>query len=213
VIAATVFATLTGVALTVVPRTLQAGDDRPAERAASDPQHQALLEVLVQLIGQCREVLATHQTVQRPALEVLLWLEDADPPGVVDPVEIGLLSHSRILQTLTFTRLVPGADVTAQDLLALRPPGVTAGSRSTAGTDPYDLLDPSFCRRWQAFPLTEVLTIGTGLSDLTIRPVPAGAGGAAALEIALTWSAESVDGPDMASAVIDVPERLWTAQE
>ena len=150
--------------------------------AAQHPGHQRVVEVFGSMVGRSRAILAVHQRGASPFEEIVLWLEDSDHPGRIDPEEIGVISHSRILQTLTFY------------------------TRESAEIAPMTAVssweEPSFCESWRANPERQAVVIATGLSDVQFEPEHLIQGETPALRITFTWAADSADGSDMASIVV-----------
>ncbi len=171
----------------------------PSVVTARAPAHQELTNALAALIGRSAGVLAIHPRGATPYVELLLWLQDDEDPGELDEGELALISHSRVLRTVTVYRLAAGEDPSALPLSAAR----------LAGSD--------FCDRWRADPRVEPVVLATGVSDLEVerlqplRPLEAGDGHP--LRIGLTWASDSADGPDEASALVDALMRQWGPQE
>ncbi len=156
----------------------------PTGLAARSPDHQALIDALGALIGRSPKVLAIHDRGPTPYMEVLLWVDDAKNPGTIDGDELALLSHSRVLQTITYYTLAEGGDA----------------ARYRRGVDQ---LGPAFCTQWRAEPDVMARMIGAGVSDMRVEPVEGGPTGPALLRISLTWGPDSTDGPDEASVLVD----------
>ena len=172
-------------AAVVTPGFIHAsGTVTPTGMAARSPDHQRLIDSLGALIGRSGKVLAIHDRGPTPYMEVLLWMDDAKNPGTIDAGELALLSHSRVLQTITYYTLAEGRD----------PASYHGG---------FDQLGPAFCNQWRAGPEVMARVIGAGVSDMRVEPVEAGPTGPALLRISLTWGPNSTDGPDEASVLVD----------
>ncbi|MCH6550395.1 MAG: hypothetical protein IH804_00065, partial [Planctomycetes bacterium] len=148
------------------------------------PDHQRLIESLGALIGRSSKVLAIHDRGPTPYMEVLLWVDDAKNPGTLDAGELALISHSRVLQTITYYTL-----------------GEVGTGSGFGGA--FDQFGPAFCDRWRAEPDVMARMIGAGVSDMRVEPVEGGPTGPALLRISLTWGPDSTDGPDEASVLVD----------
>lgn len=198
--------TLTVGAIVVSPRFLQARESSSPVVTAQSPRHQAMLESLAALIGRSRQLIAMHDRSVSPYVEAVLWLEDADRSGTPDPPEIAVLSHSEILRTITIYGVPVG--LSPEDLAEVWP-----------NFKSIDLTEPGFCDRWRSSPLIATQVIGTGISDLQFERLaapPEGraiVAGSAHVRIALTWSADSVDGAEEASTLVEAVWRLGGAQE
>jgi hypothetical protein len=191
--------TLVGVAALVGPRVLSADTARrpgPGSKAAATRSHQGLIEDLAGLLSHSVGLLAIHHPGATPYEELVLWLTDDDAGGArgrPDPAEIAVLSHSRVLQTITVYRLGDGAG---------------AGRPGLDG--PMDR--PAFCDRFRADPDVQALVLAGGVSAMRVEPVGDareewgawGAwGGFQRLRLTLTWAADSADGADEASVLVD----------
>ncbi len=172
-------------AAVVTPGFINAsGTVTPTGLAARSPDHQRLIESLGSLIGRSGKVLAIHDRGPTPYMEVLLWMDDANNPGTIDAGELALLSHSRVLQTITYYTLSEGRDA----------------ARYRGG---FGQIGPAFCTQWRAEPDVTARVIGAGVSDMRVEPVEGGPTGPALLRISLTWGPDSTDGPDEASVLVD----------
>jgi hypothetical protein len=126
---------------------------------------------------------------------MVLWL--ADTPGGTggkpDDVEVAVLSHSAILQTITIYRLDPE-------------------ERSAEGPVLDFSSGPGFCDRWRAHPGVVPLVLARGVSDMRVERVNSAEdewvaggrwGGLQRVRLSLTWASDSVDGPDEASVLVN----------
>lgn len=190
---AVVAGTLAATAVVIGPARLGAGTG-PAE-AAPTPEHRRTADLLAELLRGSHAVLAVHPRDEaRRFAEIVLWLGDGEATaGVVDADEVGLLWHSRVSRTLALTTL-PAA-VAERDL----PPPV----RTAIGGDASALAGTAFAAALRTADAATTVVIARDLSDLDIAWAPSGPG-ADRLRIGLTWPAETVDGPDEASIVVDV---------
>jgi hypothetical protein len=157
----------------------------PPPVAARRQDHRTLMEHLTGLIGRSSAVLAVHQRGTTPYLEIVLWLGDEDRSGRAEPAEVAIVSHSRIMQTLTLYEWA-GGKAPAEGALAIVAPGA-----------------PAFCNAWRADRHVRPQVILAGVSDLAARPLESPVAGRLALEITVTWAGDPSDGPDVASAVVD----------
>ncbi len=183
------------------PATLRAQPGRFVPTFARNPEHQRVLELLSGLFIQCHAVIRVHQRMSSPFVEALLWMHDRENHGLVDPDEIGLLSHSEVSHTISFRTLRPHDRQPAKDARLLS----WGGEMSW---DPAQLEDPEFCTWWRRCDLVESRTIGRGISDLQLAWIDAVNAGPSGLEIALTWSADSSDSSDQASTLVAVHPRI-----
>ncbi len=207
-----VLGTLGAATLVLAPRYLIAESDGkggPGTTAARQDAHRELIEDLAVILEHCVGVLAINERGATPFVEVVLWLEDGSTgtAGRADRHEIGLLSHSSVLQTITVYCLSPAA--------------------GTDGGDPAEPLSggPEFCQRFRADPRVSALVLGRGVADMRVEPVgavqaewgEAGSwGGFQRLLLTLTWAADSADGADEASALVDTvmfPPGAWGAPD
>lgn len=176
---------LTAAAVVVGPRYLPAG----AASAGPDTRarvagHEELIQSLGTLLERSTGVLAIHARGASPFHEVVLWLGDEQRRGRVDQQELAVLSHSRIMRTVTLYHLRPG-----------EPAGGTF--------DPASLDGPDVCNRWRTDPRVRPLVVATDVSEMRIEPVERPRHGMQPLRVSLTWAADSVDGHDAASIVVD----------
>ncbi len=184
---------LTAVTFYVAPQYLAAQPGSPSAVPAAHPGHQRLIDDLATLIAQSVGVLGIHPRGATPYQEMVLWLADNDAAGAdgrADETELAILSHSSVMQTITLYR-------------------PTGGMISPARVAPKS---PDFCRHWRADPGVEGLVLGCGVSDMRVETVggqedqwgASGQWGALQrLRVTLTWAADSADGADEASVLVD----------
>ncbi len=178
----------------VAPQYLTAQPTRPSNSPADQPAHQTLIDDLATLVTQSVGVLAIHPPGPTPFEELVLWLADNDADGTdgrADESELAILSHSSVMRTITIYRMPS------------RMPSRAAAAARTS---------PEFCNRWRADPDVDVLVLGRGVSNMRIETVgeqqdqwgESGRWGALQrLRLTLTWAADSADGADEASVVMD----------
>jgi hypothetical protein len=185
--------TLAVAATVVTPVYLSAAPDEGSRPlVARHDDNQRVVELLGSLIASSRQVLAVHQRGATPYLQVVLWLEDTANFGAVDADEIAVISHSRLLQTI----MLYGRDGEAAEDEAAPVAEMTS-----------DNFSPAFCAAWRARPDVAGRLLARGIESLEIEPAAAAAVDGPRLRISLTWAADSVDGPDKASALLDVAMR------
>jgi hypothetical protein len=180
---------LGAVAVIVGPAGTRAADDGGSGPPLA-PDRQRVLDALATLVGRSTSVLAIHDRGPTPFSEIVLWLQDAANPGVVDAEEVGVLSHSLVLESIAFHGLV-GRDLPDDDAL-----------RALQRLVEADVAAPAFCDAWRTSPGVGRHLVATGISDLQAAWLDAG-GGEPALQIFLTWTEDSADGADEASVLID----------
>ena len=193
VVTLSVLGVLTAGAFYVGPQYLNAQPTQPSNTPADRPGHQTLIDDLGTLVTQSVGVLAIHAPGSTPFEEMVLWLADNDADGVTgraDESELAVLSHSTVMHTITLYRLTGS-----------RTPSSGAARAS-----------PGFCSGWRADPGVDALVLGRGVSDMQVETIgvnedqwgESGQWGALQrLRLTLTWSADSVDGPDEASVLLD----------
>ncbi|MHC5026265.1 MAG: hypothetical protein ACYTGR_05825 [Planctomycetota bacterium] len=154
--------------------------DDPAIAHLSDDQRH-VLDGVVEMIGRSHEVLAIHGRGANPHTRIVLWLEDGGNPGVLDPGEVGVLTHSPALQTISFDAF-EGNEAPEVDMTTVR--------------------DPGFARQWRACEGVRSRLIAREVSELRVTPT-SGPDSSFRLRISLTWVDETSDCPDKASTVVD----------
>ncbi len=171
-------------AVVVTPVVLRASGDGDEERVvARQPAHRQVAVLFAGLVSQCREVLVVRGADARAGVEMVLWLEDAANPGRIDPGEIALVRHSRLLRIITLHKQdgeVDGPSLARSDITA-----------------------PGFARAWRDRPEVTRRVLATGVSDLTVTPVARADDGRSMFRVSFTWPADSVDGPDEACVLVD----------
>jgi hypothetical protein len=188
-----ILGSLTAATFYVAPQYLAAQPAVPSAVPAVYPDHQGLIEDVATLIAQSVGVLAIHPRGASPFQEMVLWLADNDAAGTdgrADESELAILSHSRILHTITIYR---------------RDGGSISPARAARKS-------PEFCRRWRADPGVTALVLGRGVSDMRVDTIgdqedqwnQSGQWGALQrLRVTLTWPDDSADGADEASVLVD----------
>jgi hypothetical protein len=190
------FGTLAATAAVVTPAYLSAsGPERPAPVAARMPAHQQMIELLGSLVSRSKEVLAVHQRGASPYLEIVLWLDDADNPGRIDPAEVAVITHSEILRTISYFAL-PDSGEEAEKAESNRGAG---GNVATS-----DIRAQAFCSAWRSRPDVRQRVLGAGIIAMEVQPLPRPEGGRSLMCISLTWASDLADGPDEASVLLDV---------
>ncbi len=188
-----ILGSLTAATIYVAPQYLNAQPGQPSIVPAGHPNHQRLIDDLATLVAQSVGVLAIHPRGATPYVEMVLWLADNDAEGAdgrADESELAILSHSRVMHTITLYRTTGGRILSAQ------------AARNS----------PEFCRHWRADPGVDGLVLGRGVSDMRVETVggqedqwgQSGQWGALQrLRVTLTWAADSADGADEASVLVD----------
>jgi hypothetical protein len=177
----------------VTPRFLAGGEMPPRTTTASMPVHQRLIESLAALLGRSVAVVAIQDRGATPYEEAVLWLEDIENPGRIDPAELAVISHSRVLQTITYYGLDP--DVSGDDV------------PTTAWMERFDLTGPEFAVRWRAHPSVVSRVLAVGVSDMQLERLGTAHRGSGLLRISLTWDSHSTDGADEASVLVEAALR------
>ncbi|MCZ6836430.1 MAG: hypothetical protein O7G85_11705 [Planctomycetota bacterium] len=179
------FGALGAAAVFVGPRVIQAGSSEVSEIiTARSPMHQKQFELLTTLIARSQALLMVHDRGTRPYEEMLLWMEDRQSPGTMETSELALISHSRILQTITLYRF-----------------DAENGNTPEIG---LNWQDPKFCDAWRSNPDVVATSIVGGISDLELLYDPLIQGGSPALRITFTWASDTADGSDKASTLVEV---------
>ena len=181
---------LAATAAVVTPAWLLASPNpAPQTVTARAPAHQEVIELLGSLISRSREVLAVHPRGADPYLEIVLWLEDGENRGRVDPDEIAVITHSEVMRTITY--------------FGLEEEGADAEGGEHA-VDASDIRRRAFCAAWRSRPDVPPRVLATGIATMEVQAVPRSAEGRRLLRISLTWPADLADGPDEASVLLDV---------
>lgn len=184
---------LAATAAVITPAYLSASGPEGAEAVtARMPAHHQMIELLGSLISRSREVLAVHQRGPGPYLEIVLWLDDADNPGLIDPDEVAVITHSEVLRTISYFAL-PGPEEEAEPEEGL-----------CWDTSASDIRTLAFCAAWRSRPDVRQRVLGTGIAAMDVQRLPPQEGGRTLLCISLTWTSDLADGPDEASVLLDV---------
>jgi hypothetical protein len=195
--------------IVITPRVLWAGSGEPSAQPAREPAHREALEQLAALIGRSHAVLAMHDRSASHFVEVVLWIEDASNPGVIDSEELAVISHSDIMRTITFYAIdddeagdgLPGdwsADATASVPATISPAAVT---------------EPSFCARWRRSRLVASRVLMTNISDLRVNRVVTDEREGERLRIELIWPPDSSDAGDYAWLELELGPRDHSSVE
>ena len=204
--ALSLLAGLAGAAVIIAPGTLRAQPDGFAPIVADHADHQRVIELLSGLVSRCHAVIGVYPRTNSPFVEALLWLHDQENQGLVDPGEIGLLSHSEVSHTISFRTLRSLEHKSEQHAALMSWSG-------EASWDPALISTPDFCTWWRCSDLIESRTIGRGISDLQLAWIGHEQAERRGLEITLTWSDDSSDSSDQASTMVAVHRRIPGVQE
>ena len=173
-------------AIVVTPRMI-VGVPLGGDVAPRTSQHQAVLEALAALVRNSDRVLAVHQRGPTPYVELVLWMRDRKNPGVVDADEVGVLSHSRMMRSITFFGLT----------------GDRRGARATPSVD-IGFTDSLFCDAWRARSDVVPRVVATCVSDMHVETLEPRAATGSTLCISLTWTEDSSDAADEGSVFVDL---------
>jgi hypothetical protein len=189
---------LAAVAVVTPAYLLASGPAAPEPVAARVPAHQEMIELLGSLISRSREVLAVHERGSSPYLEIVLWLEDAENQGRIDPDEIAVITHSEVMRTISYFGLPEDGEAGGRED-AESPP-----ARSTFFEGGSDIRVPSFCATWRSRPDVQQRVLGVGVALMDVQRLPTARDGRTMLRISLTWASDLADGSDEASVLVDV---------
>lgn len=201
---------LGGAAIVLEPQALVAVNP-PQPNDRSQQRRDEFADNLASLLSNCIEVLACNNHSPNAQASVVIWAADDENPGVIDPKEIKVISHSPLLRTITVYTLESKA---IQGDTSRAQPGQVTGMPTGSPRHPTALrlsgpLDrtavtaPVFCDRWRSTPSVEPRTFATGISDMRIDPIGTKNGDTMSLlRLTLRWSADSADGPGEAIALI-----------
>ncbi len=213
VITLSIIGTLAATAAVVRPNYLSASapPETPQPITASHPEHQQAIELLASLISRSKEVLAIHQRGATPYIEIVLWLEDGDNPGQMDPSEVAVLSHSEILQTISFHSL----DVEESEESETEDSGGDGGWSDQPGAEKthepmlpeIDIRRADFCPAWRETAQVGRRVILARVAEISIEQLTELDPTGSLIRISLTWASESADSPDKASLLLDVSMR------
>lgn len=193
-----ILGTLVLATVVVHPMSTQArGYAMPDVQSASNAQHQEVIESLAQLIARSAEVVAIHQRDASPYVEIVLRAFGGPDADRVRPEEVFVLSHSRILYTITLHAL-PESTVDQASGKQIDPPFSSLSMSS--------LRVPSFPTTWRSDPAIVSRVLATGVSDMNLKLIPDGTSHSH-LWIELTWDEETADTTDRASVLIDLNPR------
>jgi hypothetical protein len=205
--------TLAVTALVVRPQFLIATPQStlPQEQPALVESHQAVLEAIVEMLGRSEAVLAVHPRDASPYYDVVIWTHDAQHTGRVDRDEIAMLSHSKVLWTLTLHQLAAPAESSAPSAH----PAHADQSRMEGDTfwRPTAAARPEICEIIRNSIDTQSRVVETGLSDVAFEPVTFQSDQRVLMRVTLTWATDSADGKDRASALVSVIMRQSQAEE
>lgn len=181
-VALSIVGTLAGTAWIARPAYLHAKSPEHEPIAAASEHHQEVINLIADLVRSSAEVIAIHQRGYTPYVELVLRTAGEGEAMAAD--EIALISHSRVLQSIT---LYTHDDV-EEAFSDLTP----------AGRD--------FPGKWRGSPQVKPRLLAAGVSDMLIDQVEPGM-----LRIALTWAADSADGLDNATVYVNcrLPEHAW----
>jgi hypothetical protein len=158
----------------------------PSQAAATAPAissaQRALLLRVEELLRTSKAVLAVHPRGSDPFEEMVIWLDDTENPGVLDRRELALLSHSRIMRTLT---------------LFMTAASVKAGS----AIEPEAASRQGFCNLWRSEPGVVGVVIATDIADLRCVPSGVTSQEQANWRVELIWEEKSADGPSAAASI------------
>jgi hypothetical protein len=174
-------------------------DERTDAIVARDPEHRAVVEGLTALLGRSHEIVAVRDRTVSPLLEVVVWLDDAHNPGIVDVDEVALLCHSETLQTIALHMLEEDDDEDQGE----EPPDTAA----PAPLSRSDIEDTRFGAAWRSRRDVSRRVVAAGVSDLAVETVVDIEAGRQMLRISFTWAPETTDGADEATALVDVVRR------
>lgn len=219
---------LLGAAVVLEPASIM-GLTPPHPNAMRSPQaHREVAAGLVRLIENSNEVLAVHDRTSSPYAEVVLWLDDRVNPGMIDPQEVALISHSKLFRAVMAYSLSSaqdqapaGSSLQAGDRRRTNVPPVgheeAGGGDSPRGQMPTldrELMSQSaFCDRWRALPMVQPRVIARGISDMEVERQTGPQGELSLLRLSLTWGSDSTDGASEVSRVIDLGSRASGPQE
>lgn len=190
-------------AMLVRPAVLQASA-QPGNITARSPERQHVIEAIAAVVGSAAEVLAVHhrETIGRrgttaASVEIVLRTHNADDTQFISPEEIAVISHSRILQVVTFYKVESEreGDVTGTDSML---PQLLHRD---------EVLDPEFCKRWRGDSAVSSRVIAAGVSDFRADWGDEAGNGRSQLRLALTWADDSADGADEAALLVEVSSK------
>ena len=208
-------ATVTTASVIVGPRLLFAGEGAATDSTLQPSSHerQQVLSGLAEIVGQSIEVIAIHSRETAAFDEILLWVADREDPGRINRSELLLISHSRVLQSVSVYQFEPPPPSDLPDIVGL--PQDDAPAR-----DPFVDRDAAgsaaFCNTFRADPATRWGVIARGVSDLSLEPERSAPDGPLRLRIVMEWADESDDprsAADRGAALVDARFGAGAAQE
>ncbi len=193
-----VFSGLVTTAIVFSPKFAGASAHHSDVKTLQQPLHerQIVTNSIASLLGSSHQVLVVHDRASSPYFELVLWVDDRYNRGTIDPAEIAVVAHSRVLQTVTWFSLMPG-DVAHETWESL-------GSEVLR----MELLqEPGFCDRWRAHHAVAPRVISTGVSDLTVEIAQQVDAHTAVLKLDVIWPDDSTDSPTETTAQVHVALR------
>lgn len=184
-------------AFVITPRLLEAGTGGgDPTLVPRDEEHRKQMLMLLEALHRCRAVLAVHDRTASPYLDIVLWGEDLADPDIVNEGEVIVLSHSRLLQSLTIHYLDLEEHAAGESL------------------PPETLRERSFGERWRLRAEVQGRVIGTGIADVRFEPASSDREGQSAQTdgetagylLALTWAQRGADEADAARALVRLPD-------
>lgn len=185
----TTLASMATAALVIGPRfSLGAMSDDELGPGEVLSERQIFTNQIAGIFGGSHRVLAVHDRGSTPYLEAVLWVEDRINPGQIDPVEVAVISHSRVLQTLTWYALpAPYEKAKWSDL-----------KNSVLTVERIE--DATFCERWRSHAGVVPRVVSTGISDLMIKSAHGKDRDSGVMQIRVIWPKEMTDSPTETSA-------------
>jgi hypothetical protein len=183
---------LTTTAAIVGPRLLSADDEASRLPVPAQPEHAETLSTLVEALEGCKALLIRHDRERTPYLDLVVWTEDRTDPGAVNVDEVLVLSHSRMLQTLSMY--------------------VCAGpfGEEVEGLTVETLLDPDFPEHWRMRGDVVGRVLSSGVSEMRFSDHAAQSDHAASSAdagrsrymVALTWGGVNADESDTGQGMV-----------
>lgn len=165
-------------------RSFGAGQDDHAD-APLDTEYDMVFEQITQLIGRTHAVIAVHPRGQSPFEEIVVWVADLRKNNRIDPEEIAVISHSRILHTITWYAL------DAQVYNGEPEWSQVFGPASSVA----DVASQHFCDRFRSHRDVMPRVIATGIREMAVETALPESGDAdrRLLHIGLIWSTQTTD--------------------
>lgn len=189
----TAMASMATVAVVVGPR-LSAGAlaDDAAASSGKLGDRQLFTNRMAGIFGGSHQVIAVHERGLTPYSEAVLWVEDRANPGQIDPGEIAVLCHSRVLQTVTWFALPK--ELEKASWLDLK-----------GGALSLDRIgDPMFCEQWRAQRVVTPRIVATGISDMTVKTARREGADTGVLQVSVIWPVSLTDSSVKTSAHAEV---------